>query len=94
MITKAELEKVARLARLGLNSEEIENLAIDIEKIINYFQTLKELPLENILPMTHSIEKTLELRPDTVQENLMSYEVLPYLKFHYFYVPQVIEESV
>ncbi|MCX7756713.1 MAG: Asp-tRNA(Asn)/Glu-tRNA(Gln) amidotransferase subunit GatC [candidate division WOR-3 bacterium] len=91
MITLQDIEKIARLARIGLQSDEIISLTEDIENIINYFQKLKELSLEEVLPMTHTVEKTLELRPDIVQESKLSIDKFPYLKFHYFYVPAVIE---
>ncbi|MEO0072120.1 MAG: Asp-tRNA(Asn)/Glu-tRNA(Gln) amidotransferase subunit GatC [candidate division WOR-3 bacterium] len=91
MIDINELEKIAHLARIGLKPDELENLASDIEKIVKYFQKLKEVSLVNVLPMTHTVDKTLELRPDMVKETNVSIDDFPYVKFRYFYVPSILD---
>lgn len=91
MLTQTDLEKVAKLARLALTPEESSELTLEIEKIIGYFEQIKQLDLQDISPMTHAVSIKLPLRPDDINPTKCLIELLPYKKFSYFVVPAVLE---
>jgi len=91
MLTQTDLEKVAMLARLALTQEESNELITEIEKIIGYFQQIKQIDLQNVSPMTHAVSITLPLRPDDINPTKCLIESLPYKKFNHFFVPAVLE---
>lgn len=91
MITPEVLSKVARLAKLGLSSDELFDLSQDIEKIIQYFHQLKGLNLSKVEPMTHAVEMNLRLRDDEPRITPEVCKYLPYIKTNYFSVPIILE---
>ena len=44
MITKEEVERIAKLARLELTEKEIEKIQKDLSAILDYFNLLKKAP--------------------------------------------------
>lgn len=44
MISKEEIEKIAKLARLELTESEIEKMQKDLSSILDYFELLKKAP--------------------------------------------------
>ncbi len=44
MISKEEVEKIAKLARLELTAQEIEKMQKDLSEILDYFDLLKTAP--------------------------------------------------
>ncbi|MBS4016485.1 MAG: Asp-tRNA(Asn)/Glu-tRNA(Gln) amidotransferase subunit GatC [Candidatus Latescibacteria bacterium] len=90
-ISASELTKVAKLARLGLTQSEAVSLTNDIEKIVEYFEMIKNLDLQKVEPMTHAVAISLPLRPDLLKAVKCATEMLPYQKHHHFYVPPVLE---
>jgi len=91
MITQSDLEKVAKLAKLGLTADESNQLTIEIEKIIGYFQQIKQLNLENVPPMTHAVAIVLPLRFDEIRASRCIFDYMPHKKFNYFFVPAFLE---
>jgi aspartyl-tRNA(Asn)/glutamyl-tRNA(Gln) amidotransferase subunit C len=59
-----ELHATARMARLTLNTEEIENLRQAAERMLEYFLHLKDLDVDNLTPTTHALAKDTGLRED------------------------------
>jgi len=90
MITKTDLEKIAKLGRLGISSDESAEMANEFEKIIKYFEQIRTLELTNVPPMTHAVDIILEPRPDIIQSTKCVTDFMPYIKYHYFYVPAVL----
>jgi aspartyl/glutamyl-tRNA(Asn/Gln) amidotransferase C subunit len=91
MINRPDLEKVARLAKLGLTAEESAKLTKDLENIISYFHQIKELELRDVLPMTHAVMIVLPLRFDEIRPFKFMSDYLKYKKFNYIFVPAVLE---
>ena len=73
MITKEEVEKIAKLARLGLEEKEIEKLQKELSSVLDYFDKLKKVDTSKIEPTTHSVivenvyreDKTVGTESDT-----------------------------
>lgn len=93
-IDPAEIETVARLARLGLSAEEKEKFGRQLNDVLLYMEKLDELPLEDVEPLAHilPLENVLredELRPGLEQEQALA--TAPEKKDGFFKVPPVIE---
>jgi len=55
MISKQEVEHIAKLARLGLTEKEIEKFQRELSKILDYIEKLKEVDISKVEPTSHSI---------------------------------------
>ena len=94
-ITKDEVIKVAQLARLELNENEINNHAKQLEKILEYIKQLEKIDTDNIPCTTRAIEVINVLRKDKNKSNDCTEELLelgPSREDKYFKVPKIINE--
>ena len=94
-ITKEEVEKVAHLARLELNEDEITNHAEQLEKILEYIKQLEKIDTEDIPCTTRAIEVINVLRKDERKDSDCTQEILelgPSREDKYFKVPKIINE--
>ena len=94
-ITKDEVKKVAHLARLELDEDEINNHAKQLEKILEYIKQLEKINTEDVLCTTRAIEVINVFRKDdkkifTSNEELL--ELGPSREDMYFKVPKIISE--
>jgi len=94
-ISKEEVKKVAQLARLKLNEDEINNHAEQLEKILDYIKQLEKINTENIACTTRAIEVTNVLRKD--QKNIYKntediLDLAPSREDQFFKVPKIISE--
>lgn len=55
MISKKEVQHVAKLARLGLTEKEIEKFQKDLSAILDYIEKLKEVDVSETEPTSHSV---------------------------------------
>lgn len=55
MITKKQVEHIAKLARLKLSGQEIEKFQKDFSGILEYFEILEKANVSLVEPMTHSV---------------------------------------
>ncbi|MBI2625092.1 MAG: Asp-tRNA(Asn)/Glu-tRNA(Gln) amidotransferase subunit GatC [Candidatus Nealsonbacteria bacterium] len=55
MISKKEIEHIAKLARLGLSDAEIKKYKNDLSSILGYIEKLKEVDISGIEPTSHSV---------------------------------------
>jgi aspartyl-tRNA(Asn)/glutamyl-tRNA(Gln) amidotransferase subunit C len=93
MITKEQIEHLAKLARLKLSEDEIEKLSQDLTKILAYVEKINELNLENIEPLTNILEK-LDLREDEPEskDNSAIINNFPEKEDNYLKVPKILEK--
>ena len=94
-ISKQEVKKVAQLARLELNADEINNHAEQLEKILDYIKQLEKINTENIPCTTRAIEVINVFRKDEKKDFKNSEEILdlaPSREDQYFKVPKIIKE--
>jgi len=59
MITRKEVERVAKLARIGITKKEEEKFARELSLILDYVEKLKEVDILKTLPASHSITRVL-----------------------------------
>ncbi len=93
-IDPAEIEAVARLARLGLSEEEKEKFGRQLNDVLLYMEKLDELPLEGVEPLSHVLPLKNVLRDDTPRPGLGQEGALanaPARQDGFFKVPPVIE---
>tara|TARA_Y100001968_G_C19060576_1_gene573582 strand:+ start:201 stop:494 length:294 start_codon:yes stop_codon:yes gene_type:complete len=94
-ISKEEVKKVAKLARLELNEDEISNHAEQIEKILDYIKQLEEINTDNVPCTTRAIEVTNVFRKDEKRDYENPEELLdlaPSREENFFKVPKIANE--
>lgn len=64
MISREEVEHIARLCRLRFEEEELERFQHDLSAILDYVKTLGELDLEGLEPTAHAVDLKNVLRAD------------------------------
>ena len=94
-ITKEEVTKVAHLARLELNENQISNHAEQLEKILEYIKQLETIDTDDVPCTTRAIEVTNVFRKDENKNSDCTLELLelgPSREDKYFKVPKIINE--
>ena len=94
-ITKEEVKKVAHLARLELNEDEINNHAEQLEKILQYINQLEKIDTYEVPGTTRAIEVFNVFRKDEKKNSDCKKELLelsPSREDDYFKVPKIINE--
>lgn len=94
MITKQQVEHVAKLARLSLTEEEKELYTKQLSKILDYVDHLNEVNTENIEPMTQPIPTVNVMREDIVKKQYERDQMLknaPHEEYGFFRVPKIGE---
>lgn len=93
-ITVAEVEHVARLARLDLTTEEKSLFAGQMDAILGYVEKLKELNTDDILPTSHAVPMENSFREDMARPAIGVEKALanaPDRAESFYRVPKVIE---
>ena len=94
-ITNDEVKKVAHLARLELNEDEINKHAEQLEKILEYIKQLEKIDTNDVPCTTRAIEvinvfrKDEKILSDCTEELL---ELGPSREEKYFKVPKIMNE--
>ena len=94
-ISSDEVKKVAQLARLELNENEIQKHAEQLEKILEYINQLEKIDTDNIECTTRAIEVANVLRKDERKNYKNSEELLdlaPSRENKFFKVPKIIND--
>jgi len=96
-ITKADIEKVAQLAHLELDEEEVKMFSTQIADIVSYVEQLNELDTNNVEPalggLTPEGEVTNSSRDDELKPSLgqkVALEEAPDPAEGHFRVPKVL----
>ncbi|MGH1404428.1 MAG: Asp-tRNA(Asn)/Glu-tRNA(Gln) amidotransferase subunit GatC [Alphaproteobacteria bacterium] len=93
-LSKEDVAKVARLARIRMQDEELERMAPQLSKIIGFVEQLSEVDTDNVEPLANVVDITLNLREDKVTDGACPDKVLansPEENQGYFVVPKVVE---
>jgi aspartyl-tRNA(Asn)/glutamyl-tRNA(Gln) amidotransferase subunit C len=70
MISRREVEHVAKLARLHFDEEELARLQAELDQIIGYVDQLAELDLSGLETTSHAVALKNVLRPDEPRPGL------------------------
>jgi aspartyl-tRNA(Asn)/glutamyl-tRNA(Gln) amidotransferase subunit C len=92
-ISPEEVREIATLARLRLDEAEILRMTHELDGILGYIETVKNLDTGDAEPMTHAVPFECPLRPDVPGEPLPVEEALrnaPRREGDFFQVPRII----
>ena len=94
-LTLSDVEKIAKLSRLHLSSEEQAQILRELNDVFTLVENIQTVNTDGIEPMAHPHEVALRLREDVVTESdqAAAYQsVAPEVRNRLYIVPQVIEE--
>jgi aspartyl-tRNA(Asn)/glutamyl-tRNA(Gln) amidotransferase subunit C len=70
MIDREQVLHVARLARLSLSDDEVQQMAGELSSVLGHIEKIGELDLDGVPPTSHVVEVPNALRPDEPQASL------------------------
>jgi aspartyl-tRNA(Asn)/glutamyl-tRNA(Gln) amidotransferase subunit C len=97
MVTRENIEHIAKLARLDFSDADYDRLTSDMNNVLGYIDQLKELDVSNVAPLENineSVEKN-DFRKDISAPCLSVEDALknaPKAADGYFILPKVIEQ--
>lgn len=94
IIKKENVNKIAHLARLEFDDKGCEDMAKDMNKILEWMDKLNELDTKDVQPLTHMSAELNVLREDAVKNTLSHADALknaPKKDSDYFRVPKVLD---
>lgn len=93
-INESDIKKVAKLARLELSPEEMDEYSIQLSGILEYVDKINELDTSSVEAADHIVEVSNVFRKDSVGGSFKKGElqsVAPDFRDGYIVVPKVIE---
>ena len=93
-LTRAEVDHIAELAKLGLTEEEREKFREQLSAILEYAERLQRLDTEAIPPTATVLPLRNVMRPDEVEPSLPVEDILanaPQAEDSYFKVQAILE---
>ena len=63
MIDRAQVEHVARLARLALDESEKDEMARELSGVLEHIEKISELDLADVPPTSHVVDVTTRTSP-------------------------------
>jgi aspartyl-tRNA(Asn)/glutamyl-tRNA(Gln) amidotransferase subunit C len=88
------VRKIAHLARIAVNDDEIEHLQGELNAILAFVEQLAEVDVTGVEPMTSVTPMAMKKRADVVTDGGDADAILanaPAREDHYFVVPKVVE---
>ncbi|MHB1968689.1 MAG: Asp-tRNA(Asn)/Glu-tRNA(Gln) amidotransferase subunit GatC [Acidimicrobiales bacterium] len=95
-LSREEVAKVARLARIALDDAELERFTDQLAQVLEHARDLEALDLAGVAPTAHPHGLANVVREDEVRESLERTEVLaqaPDVGEDRFSVPRIIGEA-
>ena len=93
-ISRDDVEHLARLARLSLSEEELNEYAAQIDGIVDHVAAIGEVDTTNVEPLSHPTQNTV-MREDVVIPTLTAEQALdqaPAQDKQRFQVPQILAD--
>ena len=95
-ISRDEVAKLAKLARIEMTADELDHLSTQLAQILDSVARVSEVAREDIKPTSHAIEMKNVFRKDEVKPSLAPSEALsgaPAQEDGRFRVPQILGEA-
>ena len=95
-IDQQQVRKVARLSRLELTDNEIQEFTGQLEAILEYVEKMNELQTGDVEPLAHCLPITNVFRDDRVRDSLGADKALanaPDRDEAFFKVPKILDDS-
>jgi|APHig6443718053_1056840.scaffolds.fasta_scaffold741570_1 aspartyl-tRNA(Asn)/glutamyl-tRNA(Gln) amidotransferase subunit C len=92
-ISSEEVAKVARLARLELSQDKIDQYASQLGDILGYMDKLAELDTASVEPMYTPVDQVSVMREDVVAKDYTREDILknaPETDGAFFIVPRIV----
>ncbi len=93
-LTTADVNKIAYLARLGIDETDIVSYTKALSGILQLVEQMNEADVEGVEPMAHPLEQIQTLRDDQVTESdqhELFQKQAPQVAENLYLVPKVIE---
>ena len=93
-ISPKNVEKMARLARISIDSEDIPSYSEQLSKILNFMNEMQSIDTSAIEPLARPIEEVSPTRVDAVTETDTKQNAHKYANHtldDFYTVPQVID---
>ncbi len=93
-LSDAEVRKIAWLARIEINGDDIAAYARDLSGILDLIEQMNEADTSDVTPMAHPLAQAQRLRPDIVTEEdqrELFQSLAPQVESGLYLVPKVIE---
>ena len=90
----SQVEKIAHLARLGIDAEDIPEYARNLSDILAFVEQLETVDTTSVVPLAHPLDAVQRLRADEVTESDQReafQAVAPQTEAGLYLVPKVIE---
>lgn len=94
IISREEVEHIAKLAKLSLSEQEVDKYAKDIASIAEFMEQLKEVDISGVAPTAHVVDKKNVFRADENKESFPREQILknaPSKEAGCISVPKVVE---
>lgn len=100
MITREEVKKIAKLARLKFEEDKVEEFSSRLSSIMDIIDILNEVDCTNVKPLTSVCDMQARMRPDEVTSKDHSNELFDNVQgaswqlakeVKYFITPKVVE---
>jgi aspartyl-tRNA(Asn)/glutamyl-tRNA(Gln) amidotransferase subunit C len=70
MLERAQVLHVAKLAKLDLNDDEVERMAVELSNVLDHVARIRELDLDGVPPTSHAVDVAGVMRADEPQRSL------------------------
>ncbi len=93
-LQKEDIEKIAHLARLGIDDADVPEYARELSNILGLVEQMSAVDTAGVIPMAHPLDAHQRLRDDVVTEQNQRQQLqanAPQIEDGLFLVPQVIE---
>jgi len=93
-LERADVEKIAHLARLAVSETELEEVARDLSNILALVEQMGIADTRGVAPLAHPLHMAQRLRPDAVSEGDQREKfqsIAPLIEAGLYLVPKVIE---
>ncbi|MGD0328001.1 MAG: Asp-tRNA(Asn)/Glu-tRNA(Gln) amidotransferase subunit GatC [Halobacteriota archaeon] len=88
MITKTDVEQIARLACIDLDEEDMQAFTMQFNAILEYFEELEDIEAELTEQEEHNVLRTDEVTPSLTQQNALANA--PRVENGYFRGPRIL----
>ncbi|MCF6271393.1 MAG: Asp-tRNA(Asn)/Glu-tRNA(Gln) amidotransferase subunit GatC [Melioribacteraceae bacterium] len=95
-VTKNDVEHIAKLAKLEIKEDEINEFTSQLNQVLEYVDKLNELDTENVEPLSHPVEGENVFRDDILKNSISTDDALKNSASktdEYFKVPKVIKSN-
>lgn len=93
-LSASDVKKIAYLARLGIDEQQIESYAKDLSNMLELMTKMGQTNTDGVMPMAHPLDQMQRLRDDVVTETDQREHfqtIAPQTEAGLYLVPKVID---